>query len=222
MAKFCTNCGSEVKDGIAFCSECGTKVAENVSTVHSENSNVDNKESTMEQVAGQQPPSKQNVTQETIYNQQQQKVVQPNQVQQQPATVQAKVEDKYGIVSVGLYFGMMFLFSIPIIGWLICLIVAFVPKRQSLKNYARATLIWLIIGLGLAALGFAIFSMLGNVVNGFISDATGGSGIGELFGQFGELSSMTEQFGDLSNMTEQFGDLSNMAEQFGDLSGMAQ
>ena len=147
---------------------------------------------------------------------------QPNLVQQQPATVQAKVEDKYGIVSVGLYFGMMFLFSIPIIGWLICLIVAFVPKRQSLKNYARATLIWLIIGLGLAALGFAIFSMLGNVVNGFISDATGGSGIGELFGQFGELSSMTEQFGDLSNMTEQFGDLSNMAEQFGDLSGMAQ
>ena len=188
MAKFCTNCGSEVKDGIAFCSGCGTKVAENVSTVHSENG---------------------------VGEQSQQKVVQPNLVQQQPSTVQDKVEDKYGIVSVGLYFGMMFLFSIPIIGWLICLIVAFVPKRQSLKNYARATLIWLIIGLGLAALGFAIFSMLGNVVNGFISDATGGSGVGELFGQFGDLSSMTEQFGDLSNMAEQFGDLSGMTEQYG-------
>ena len=66
MAKFCTNCGSEVKDGMMFCSGCGTKVVENVSMVHSENSNVDNKESTMEQVAVQQPPSKQNVTQETI------------------------------------------------------------------------------------------------------------------------------------------------------------
>ena len=53
------------------------------------------------------------------------------------------------------------------------------------------------------------------MVNGFINDATGGSGVGELFGQFGDLSSMTEQFGDLSNMAEQFGDLSGMAEQYG-------
>ena len=221
MAKFCTNCGNEVKDGMAFCSGCGTKVSETVPTIHIEDSKVDNKEATMEQVAVQQSTSNQTITQEVIYNQQPQQqmqsqhtVVQSNPVQQQTTTVQAKVEDTYGIVSVGLYFGMMFLFSIPIIGWLICLIVAFAPKRQSLKNYARASLLWLIIGLGLATLGFALFSMLGNMVSGFISDATGGSGLGELFGQLGDLSSMTEQLGDLSSMTEQLGDLSAMAEPY--------
>ena len=28
MAKFCTNCGKDIPEGIAFCTECGTKAPE--------------------------------------------------------------------------------------------------------------------------------------------------------------------------------------------------
>jgi hypothetical protein len=30
MAKFCNNCGNELKEGIAFCENCGTKIQENI------------------------------------------------------------------------------------------------------------------------------------------------------------------------------------------------
>lgn len=53
-------------------------------------------------------------------------------------------------VSMGTFFGLQLLFAIPVIGWIVCIIMTFAPKNQTLKNYARAMLIWIVIGLLLA------------------------------------------------------------------------
>lgn len=50
------------------------------------------------------------------------------------------------VVSTAYYFGMMFLYSLPLVGWLICLITAFAGFDINKKNFARAMLIWMIIG----------------------------------------------------------------------------
>ncbi|MCL2634133.1 MAG: zinc ribbon domain-containing protein [Oscillospiraceae bacterium] len=61
-------------------------------------------------------------------------------------------------VGVGWYLGMILLFSIPIIGGIICLILCFAPKNRSRKNFARAFMIWsLICVLIFAIICFSIY-----------------------------------------------------------------
>ena len=36
MAKFCTECGKEIADGVAFCTECGTKAPADPATATTE------------------------------------------------------------------------------------------------------------------------------------------------------------------------------------------
>ena len=98
MAKFCTECGSEIRDGIAFCTNCGAKAEQDIPTP---------------QVMPEMQPSTRPVPQPAA----------PPVPQYTPAP-QAKAEipaDK--TVSTGTFFGLMFLFSLPILGWLICLIM---------------------------------------------------------------------------------------------------
>lgn len=64
------------------------------------------------------------------------------------------------VVGVGAYFWLSVLFSVPVVGLLACLLVSFVPRRKSLKNFGRASLIRAVIGLllsGIAALTLWLF-----------------------------------------------------------------
>lgn len=64
-------------------------------------------------------------------------------------------------VGTGTFFWLMLLFGLPVLGQLVCIILCFVPKRKSLRSFARASLIWCIIGLILAlVLGFAAKALL--------------------------------------------------------------
>jgi len=56
-------------------------------------------------------------------------------------------DSPYAVMSTGAYVGFSILFSLPLIGWLICLIVAFASKNLNRRNYARALLIFMLIGL---------------------------------------------------------------------------
>ena len=94
----------------------------------------------------------------------------------------------------------MFLFSLPILGWLICLIMAFVSKNKNIKHFARAMLIWLIIALVVGALiGLAINALI-NAVTPYLEQAMGELGQIGSSGDLGELTELIEQFGSLGDM----------------------
>lgn len=173
MARFCTECGKEVADSIAFCTECGAKLEANESKTVSAPPPVT------------QPPP----------------VVQ---VSNPPPTYSSPAPDKTNkVVSTGLYIGLMILFAIPIIGFIACIIMTFAAKNRNIKNYARATLIWMIIAFVLLAILIAIASILVNTLTDYINQMTDGQfgELGDFFGQFSEIKDSMDEFG---NVTDQF------------------
>lgn len=67
---------------------------------------------------------------------------------------------KKSVVSTGAFFGLNLLFSLPFVGWIICLVMAFAPQNQNIKNFARSKLIWLAIGIILGIIALVAFSAL--------------------------------------------------------------
>ena len=72
------------------------------------------------------------------------------------------------VAGVGTFFGLQLLFALPIIGWIACIICAFAPENQNVKNYARATLIWLLIAVVLTIIWFVILASAGAAIGGSI------------------------------------------------------
>lgn len=106
--------------------------------------------------------------------------------QQQPqpmyaAQSPAPKDESGGVVSTGTFFGTMLLFALPFIGFIACIIMCFAPKRKSLKNYAKANLIWAIIGLVFSILLVVAVIALGGSLMDYLSEAMGG-GLGDLSG----------------------------------------
>ena len=62
------------------------------------------------------------------------------------------------VVTTGAFFGLNLLFSLPAIGWIICIIMSFAPKNKNIKNFARSKLIWIIIAIILGAICGIIFA----------------------------------------------------------------
>ena len=175
MAKFCTQCGSEIRDGIAFCTNCGAK-AEQATPAP--------------QVMPEMQPSTKLAPQRTD----------PPTAPNAPASQPKEEIPADKTVSTGTFFGLMFLFSLPILGWLICLIVAFAAKNQNIRHFARAMLIWLVIALVVGALiGLAINALI-NSVTPYLEQAMGELGSIGNSGDLGELTELIEQFGSLGDM----------------------
>ena len=107
----------------------------------------------------------------------------------------------------------MLLFALPIVGWLICIIMAFAPKNKSLKNYARANLIWLLIGVILAILLGIAAMTLGNLVADLFQGFSLGFNLEEIFG-IGDISGI----GELSGI-EDISGLEDILGQIGELEG---
>ncbi len=107
------------------------------------------------------------------------------------------------VVGTGLYIGLMILFAIPIIGFIACIIMAFTAKNKNIKNYARATLIWMIIAFVLLAILIAIVSVIANTLTDYINQITDGQ-FGEFKDFFGEFSEIKNSMNEFGNITEQF------------------
>ena len=166
MAKFCTECGKEIAQGVAFCTECGTKAPADPAPSVTET--VTEAATTKAET-----PVVHTPTAQTGY--------QAQQTYTQPAP-----DPTSKVVGTGAYFGLMLLFAIPIIGQIACLIMAFAPKNKNIKHFARAMLIWTIIGIIIAALVIGGIVLLVNTFSDYIAEATGGefNGLGDLFEQF--------------------------------------
>ena len=80
--------------------------------------------------------------------------------QPQPNYYSQSPEDyaQNAVVTTGAFFGLNLLFSLPAIGWIICLIMAFAPKNKNIKNFARSKLIWIAIGIILGIIAGVVFS----------------------------------------------------------------
>ena len=176
MAKFCTECGKEIADGVAFCTECGTKAPADPapSVTETVTEAVTTKVET---------PAVHTPTAQTGY--------QPQQTYTQHAP-----DPTSKVVGTGAYFGLMLLFAIPIIGQIACLIMAFAPKNKNIKHFARAQLIWMVIAIVLIGILVALLSVLTNTLMDFIKESTGGefSNWGDIFSNLGDLEGLAEQF----------------------------
>lgn len=161
MANTCMKCGNELRDGAAFCTQCGTRVASAipsrpaVNTVPTQQRSRRAASQPSQRVVPQsmQRPVSQAVPQAAAPS------VQYDEPQRAPRKPAAQ------IVGTGSFFGLLFLFSIPVIGWLACIIMAFAHKNPNVRHFARAILIWLIIAL-------IISFLAGLAINALIQSAT--------------------------------------------------
>ena len=193
MARFCTNCGKELEDGMMFCTECGTKAEEEAAATAA--------------------------AQTAVTAQASQPVVQAQPVYQQPVyqpvqqTTAAVLDETNQVVKTGKYFGLIFLYGIPVIGLLACIYMSIFPKNKNVKNFSRAMLIWAILGLILCILIWMGLKALADVLAQMLNELGGGqlSELKNLFGQLGELKDVFGQLGDLDIGTlESMGDLGNV------------
>lgn len=90
------------------------------------------------------------------------------------ATKPAICDESTKPVKVRTYFGLFILFAIPVIGWLACAIMMFAPKSKSLKNYARAFMVKLVLQLAVISLiAVSLVAVFNNMILPSINDTLG-------------------------------------------------
>lgn len=142
---FCTKCGTNVADGVKFCTSCGTP---------------------MTAPATQQPPQPQAPPQpqQPVY---QQPPVHPQPHYQQPQPQYAPQPEVYKEepISTGGFIGIYLLMLIPIVNLILLIVWACGGcSKRSQANFARASLILMVIGAVLTALvGLAGGLLFGDV-----------------------------------------------------------
>ncbi len=165
MARFCTECGNQIADDVVFCTECGVKVAPKAKA-----------ETTVPEIllaTAETPPVSQPQPQPRSQQERQPQRSAPQPHYQQPAPM-AEPENK--VISTAAYFWLMLLYALPVVGFISCIIMAFAPRNRNLKNYAKATLIWVIVSLVLAGLLILLVILLGDSLMDYIKRS------GEVFG----------------------------------------
>ena len=154
MAKFCTGCGMELTDGLMFCTGCGTKVPEGAPA---------EAPAVKEEI-----PAEEKVVKEPVTVQAEPQQPPPQQTAYTPP-MQAVQQAENHSASTAHFFWMMLVYALPLIGWIICLIMAFAPKNESKKHFARAILIWGIVGIVISIIGLIILSLLGGGIAEILS-----------------------------------------------------
>lgn len=147
MAKYCTQCGAIIEDGIAFCTECGKKTSE---------------ETFVPQAQPQPTPVSQPAVQPVPQAAPQPAPQPAPRPAPQPGPQEPNVSGTpYEPITTGGFVGILFLMGIPVLGFLLTIIWACGGCRKlSKRAFARANLIWLAIGLILSLiLGLVAWSM---------------------------------------------------------------
>lgn len=131
---FCTNCGTQVADGVKFCTSCGTPIAATAPSAE------------QPPVAASPPIQRPTVAPP------------PPPVYTAPSAATVYQEEP---ISTGSYIGILLLLLIPIVN-LICVIIWACggSRKRNKTNLARALLVWMLIGTVLAVLIFLAGSLL--------------------------------------------------------------
>ena len=130
---FYPKCGTEVSDDKAFCPECGNPLKSQAQQA-----------SGARQTAGAQQTA--GAAQQSWQATGAQNGARPHpQVQFQSDTV--VLPDEYKPISMWGYFGYEILFSIPIVGFIVLIVLSINGKNQNVKNFARSYFCFTIIVL---------------------------------------------------------------------------
>ena len=157
----CPNCGKELANDAAFCTECGATVEQQVNNQNYQQNTV----SVDQVVTENQYQNTQNQQQyQSVPNQppyQQQYQYQSNSYYQQPRITEDMLPLEYKPVSIGAYIGYTLLFSIPIVGFIMLLVVGFGSSYcKSLRNFAKSHLIIMAISVALVGLFYLVMIFL--------------------------------------------------------------
>ena len=156
---FCPKCGTEVSDDKAFCPECGNPLKSQAQQASGARQTAGAQQAS----GGQQTAGAQQSWQATGS----QNGARPHpQVQFQSDTV--VLPDEYKPISMWGYFGYEILFSIPIVGFIVLIVLSINGKNQNVKNFARSYFCFTIIVLILLVI------LLVTVVGAGASAAFGG------------------------------------------------
>lgn len=142
---FCTNCGVNVPDDVKFCTACGQPMGTASPAA------VPSGAAPPRAAAVSEPPP---VT--PVYTQPQPAPVYAPQQPALTAAASAPTDKRYAVMSTGSFVLTSILFAIPVIGQIACIIMAFAAKNLNRKHFARAMLIFMIIGLVLSVILFFI------------------------------------------------------------------
>jgi hypothetical protein len=189
---FCTECGATVPDGTKFCIECGKPVGEAAQPIPAMAA-AQAAPAPQPTPAMAPPPAQQQVWQAPP-------VAQPTyaypaqQAPVQPVVPGSSPDGKSDVISTGGYFLTLLLFSLPLIGWIACIVMAFVSGNRNRRNLARAMLIFLVIGLILSIVMYFVgkwaMEALMEAMQPYVSGISGGMSM--------DMSSMSDLLGMLS------------------------
>lgn len=131
------------------------------------------------------------------------------------------------VVGTGAFFGLEFLFALPLIGFICCLIFSFAPKNRNLKHYARGKLIWSIIALVLSILLILCAAIFLQALPGMVSEELGieVNELDDIFSIAGELPELIEELGgieEVAGLVGNMGDIAGIVGQLGEIEGIKQ
>ena len=131
------------------------------------------------------------------------------------------------VVGTGAFFGLEFLFALPLIGFICCLIFSFAPKNRNLKHYARGKLIWSIIALVLSILLILCAAIFLQALPGMVSEELGieVNELDDIFSIAGELPELIEELGgieEVAGLVGNMGDIAGIVGQLGEIEGIEQ
>lgn len=99
---------------------------------------------------------------------------------------------QFAPVSTGAFFGYKLLYGIPVVGWILCLVFSFTEKNVNKRNFARATLIGLIISLVITCvIGFAVVKVAQVVIEQVMMET-----LGDSFGEMGVMKDVLDELQD--------------------------
>jgi len=200
---FCTKCGKENPEGTKFCGSCGAELGSSNPTPQQVGQDTNQPQPTPQTSN---PALNNEASTNQIPNNQQ-----PNN-QTKDTEPKPKSDGKYAVMSVGEYFGSMLLMAIPIVGWIFAIVWSLGgTKKVNKANLARATLINIVICIGIwVAIGSAVklaFNAIGEAVSGIMpgNGTSEGFDIGSFLG--GDTSSLEGLLdsGSLDSLMQQFG-----------------
>lgn len=170
-----------------FCTECGKEIAENIAFCTECGTQI-RKETVNEPPVSQSPP-----------------------VYAQPPVTAAPPPAESKTVSTGVYFILMLVFALPVVGIIACIISAFASGNKNIKNFAKAMFIWLVIALVFAI----ILSVAGYILGGAFTDYISQAVNVQEFEGLGETLNELSQFEDILGQYSEYGDLAEQLQNSG-------